>query len=278
MILFNLTSKTLCMKNFYLLIFLLSPCFSALAQQGNGPAVTAMGDAGVALSNVWAVKTNQAGTANLKHALIAVAYENKFGIKELSTKTAVFAVPIKTYVVGASFQAYGTDGFNEVKTGLSLARAFGQKLSLGIGLNYHQLAIQNYGDARALTVEVGLAYQITPQLCLASHIANPNQSKFGKETAQKIPTQMKFGASYLFNEQVLLASEFVQGIGGQADFKSGIEYKLVKILALRGGLAVNPFKQYGGFGIDYKGIQCDFAIASHPVLGYSPQIALAYEF
>ena len=62
------------------------------------------------------------------------------------------------------------------------------------------------------------------------------------------------------------------------DFSTGIEYNLMRWVSLRGGVSINPFKQYTGIGITYNKIQLDIAVTSHPTLGFSPQIALTYEF
>lgn len=266
------------MKIFYPLFFSLIISISVKAQQNYGPKITGLGTAGVALQDVWAASKNQAGIAALKRPTVAAGYENRFGVKELSTKSAVFALPIKNYAVGASFQSYGVDAYNEVKTGLSLAKSFGPKLLIGVGLNYHQLNITSYGNANTFSVEVGLQYNVLPKLWLATHIANPNQSKYSDNADQVIPAHIQFGGTYIFSDQLLITSEFEQILNNQVDFKTGIEYKVVKFVALRGGISVNPFKQYAGFGVNYQKVNIDFAVASHPVLGYSPQIALGYEF
>lgn len=266
------------MKNFYLFFICLILHIGLRAQENYGPKITALGTAGVALQDVWSAKKNQAGIAALQNPTISAGYENRFGVKELSTQSAVFALPIKNYTIGAAFQSYGVDSYNEIKTGLSLAKAFGPKLLIGIGLNYHQLNISNYGDANTISVEVGLQYNLFPKLWIASHIANPNQSKYGENTDQIIPAHIQFGGTYIFSDQLLITSEFEKVLDSQADFKTGIEYKVVKFVALRGGISVNPFKQYAGFGVNYQKVNIDFAVASHPVLGYSPQISLGYEF
>ncbi|HET8829339.1 MAG TPA: hypothetical protein VFM79_08345 [Pelobium sp.] len=266
------------MKKFYLSLI----CFLSLnvlkAQESYGPKITGLGTAGVAIQDVWSAKKNQAGIAALKNPTVSAGYENRFGVKELSTKSAVFALPLKSYSIGAAFQTYGVDSYNEVKTGLSLAKSFGPKLLIGVGLNYHQLDITNYGNAKTISIEVGLQYQIFPKLWLASHIANPNQSKYNDGTDQVIPAHIQFGGTYIFSDQLLITSEFEKVLDSQADFKTGIEYKVVEFVALRGGISVNPFKQYAGFGVNYRKVNIDFAVASHPVLGYSPQISLGYEF
>lgn len=266
------------MKRIYLLLTGLLLQVGLNAQENYGPRITALGTSGVALQDVWSAKANQAGMATLQSISLSADYESRFGIKELSAKSLVFALPLKSFVLGAAFQSYGIDEYNEIKSGFSLAKAFGPKLFIAIGLNYHQLRIFNYGSAKTFTVDVGLQYHVFPKLWLASHIANPNQSKFGDNTDQIIPTHIQFGGTYLFSEQLLITSEVEQVVDRQLDFKAGLEYKLVKFVALRGGVSVNPFKQYAGFGVNYQNVSIDFAIASHPVLGYSPQISLGYEF
>lgn len=268
----------LCMKNFYVLIVCLILHLGLKAQENYGPKITALGTAGVALQDVWSASKNQAGIAALKHPTISAGYENRFGVKELSTKSAVFALPIKNYSIGATFQSYGVDAYKEIKTGISLAKAFGPKLLIGVSLNYHQLNITNYGNANTLTLEVGVQYNVLPKFWIASHIANPNQSKYGNNTDEIIPAHIQFGGTYIFSEQLLITSEIEKILDSEADFKTGIEYKVVKFVALRGGISVNPFKQYAGFGVNYQKVNIDFAVASHPVLGYSPQISLGYEF
>jgi hypothetical protein len=266
------------MRKLYLLIsFILFTSF-LLAQDNKGPRITALGNAGVALQDVWSVKNNQAGIADIKKPILAAGYENRFGVKELSTQAAVFSMPIKNYAIGAAFNSYGVSDYREIKTGVTLAKSFGPKLFLAIGLNFHQLKITNYGNANAFSVDVGVQYKVLPKLWLGSHISNPNQTKYGENTDQIIPTHIQFGANYIFSGQLLITTEIEKILDAQADFKAGIEYKLIKFIALRGGISVNPFKQFAGFGINYQRVNIDFAVASHPVLGYSPQVALGYEF
>ena len=237
-----------------------------------------MGNAGVALQDVWAAQKNQAGLANLNNATIAIGYENRFSVKELGTQSAVFAIPLKKITLGAAFQSYGVDAFKEIKTGISLAKSFGPKLLVAVNLNYHQLKIENYGSSKSFSVDVGLQYEAFSHLWLGTHVSNPNQSKYGLNNEQIIPAHIQFGASYIFSNQLIISSEVEKTLDAQADFKAGLEYKVVKLVALRGGISVNPFKQFAGFGIHYEKLNIDFAVASHPVLGYSPQIAIGYEF
>jgi hypothetical protein len=260
---------------FFLSLFLSLPTF---CQLNYGPKITSLGNAGVALQDIWSAQSNQAGLAGLERLQISVAYENKFGVKDLSTKSAVFALPFKNYVIAASFTSYGVESFAETKTGLSLAKNFGNKLYLAVNANYHQIKITNYGNANSFSVEAGIQYKVMSNLWLASHIANPNQSKFNENNDQIIPAHIQFGANYRLSKQLMICGEIEKIVDGDVDFKTGIEYKIIDFLSLRGGISVNTFKQYAGFGLIYQKIEFDFAVSSHPVLGYSPQISLGYEF
>ncbi len=266
------------MKKFNFSIILFSLSFFCSAQSNHGSRITAMGDAGLALQDVWSTQKNQAGIAALKNPMIAVGYESRFNIKELSVQSAVVAIPLKKISLGASFQSYGVDAYREIKTGLSLAKAFGPKLLIALSVNHHQLKINNYGNAHSFSVEAGLQYELSPHLWLATHVANPNQSNYGDQQDQTIPAHIQFGGSYVFSDQLLICAEIEKVLDAQIDFKTGLEYKIIDLLALRGGVSANPFKQYAGFGLRYGNLDLDFAIASHPVLGLSPQISLGYEF
>lgn len=266
------------MNKFYLFIIIFLCSLTLKSQVNIGPRLTAMGNAGVAMQDVWSVKKNQAGIAKLKSAQFSVGYENKFNVKELNTQSAVFVLPIKNYAIGANFQSYGVNAYRENKSGVSLARSFGPQLLAAVNLNYHQLKIDNYGSTQSFSVEVGLQYEAFKNLWLGTHIANPNQSKYGNNSEQIIPAHLQFGVVYKFSEQLMMATEVEKVLDSQVDFKTGLEYNVVKFVALRVGVAVNPFKQFAGFGINYKKFQLDFAVASHPVLDLSPQLSVGYEF
>lgn len=262
--------------SFFVLILIGFPSFS---QEIFGPRATAMGNASVALTGVWANNANAAGIAAVVTPTFAVGYENKFTIKDLSSKTVVGVAPLKNhYKLGASFQSYGNPTYSINKSGLSLAKAFGKNLYTAITLNYHQINIENYGNSRSFSVEAGMQLEALPNFWIGAHVANPNQSKFADNSEQLIPAHLKFGVAFVMSNKLLISTEFEKVLDAQMDFKVGLEYKIVEFLALRGGISANTFKQYGGFGLNYQKFNLDFSVSSHPILGYSPQIAIGYAF
>jgi hypothetical protein len=60
--------------------------------------------------------------------------------------------------------------------------------------------------------------------------------------------------------------------------KMGLEYRIVKQVYVRGGVASGPFTYFFGFGLSFDKLKIDFSSSIHQVLGYSPQISVVYSF
>jgi hypothetical protein len=262
----------------YIIGIILLFSFQAQAQLNPGPRFSSMALTGVSLQDVWSLQQNQAGIANIKHAAFAIAYEKTFAGQELSTQSALLVYPLKSGVLGISIQKYGFSEYNLQQAGLTYARNFGPNLSASLNLNYHQLEISGYSSAQTYSAEAGIQYQLSEKLRFGAHLSNPGKSGFGKDINAVIPVQIQFGSSYKPTSKVIIAGTLEQILNSGLDVKLGMEYLLLEWFALRGGISASPFKQYGGFGLNYQKFKFDAAASSHPVLGYSPQIALSYEF
>lgn len=93
-----------------------------------------MGNASVAISDLWSAFNNQAGLAWLETSHAGVYYENRFLMKELGYKELV-AYPLKSGTIGLSFNHFGYSAYNESKIGLAFAKAFGKYLAFGLQLD-----------------------------------------------------------------------------------------------------------------------------------------------
>lgn len=243
-----------------------------------GPRLTAIGNTGVAINDVWTLQSNQAGTTSLKKPTASVSYRNSYLNPELSTQSAVIVYPAGRNVMGLSLQNYGFSAYSEQKIGVSYAKRFGNSIAASLNFNLHQVKVAQYGSARAYSVEAGLQYHVDENLLIGTHISNPNRSAFDRDVNAFIPVSLEFGASYKFTDKVLLNSGIVKTLNSVTDFRCGLEYSVINWLAFRGGLAANPFRQFAGFGYQLNDLKIDAAASSHPNLGFSPQIALSYEF
>jgi hypothetical protein len=263
------------MKYLFFLIFLVHREANA---QNPGPRLTGMGSGGTAITDIWSLQQNPAGIAELKRTMLAIAHEQHYFDPELSTQSAVFVVPYFRNVLGISFERFGFSEFRDQKIGIAYAKRFGDSFSMAIGLRYYQLSISRYGSAKALTIEVGFQLKVNNEFTIASHITNPNQSKYNNQQGSTLPVKLSLGGSFRFSDRLIMIADVRKVLKNQADGMTGIEYNIVKWFSLRGGVSMNPFKQYAGFGTNFNNMKLDVSVSSHPVLGYSPQFALGYEF
>lgn len=242
------------------------------------PRSMALGNASVSLADAWSIQNNQAGLAWIKSPLAGIACENKFMIKELSAKAASLIYPLKHQVIGASVSSFGYSAYSENNFKLGAAKAFGNNLSFGIGLNYFQTTIFEYENKKSFVAEAGLQTKPLHNLTIGAHIYNITRTKLTTYNNERIPTFMNVGVNYLFSEKVLLVAETEKNIDKNPIFKIGIEYQPIKTLCLRSGISTNPSINSFGVGIVTKKIKIDIAASYHYVLGLSTQAGIIYEF
>lgn len=268
------------MNRFIILQLMLSSSVSfAGAQNLLGPKMAAMGNNGSAVKDVWSIAANTAGITSISAPTLALNYANYFFDKQLSKQAVALILPIQNNYLGLGLQRYGITEYSELKAGFAFAKKFGDQLSIGIKVNYHQLKISNYGKTTGFSVDVGTMYSLNQALVLGLYFNNPSQQKYSNTTiAIDIPTTFNLGAAYLVSNKVLLAATISKSIHTAIDVALGIDYQLIPLTSIRGGLSMKPFKQYVGIGLNFKNINIDAAIESDPYLGYSPQISLAYAF
>ena len=246
--------------------------------QTPGPRLMAMGSGGLAVSDIWSVHQNPAGITVFKRPMLSVAYEQHFLDTEVSTQSAVLVFPILRNAFGLSFQRYGLNEYTEQIAGFCYAKSFGDSFSLAIGLRYYQLSIPQYGSAKAFAFDVGAKLKVTNKFSIGSHVSNPSRSLYNNFSSAALPVKLSLGSSFQLTDKILVVADIRKYLEFPLDGIVGMEYNIIKWMSLRGGLSVNPFKQYTGLGIKHNKIQIDFSVASHLSLGYSPQISLGYEF
>lgn len=251
---------------FFFLLATLS--LSAVAQ--TGARLTSMAHSAVALQDVWSIKHNQAGLCGIEKPIFALGATPNFG-DELYTQSFAAILPYRDMVFGLGIQRYGITEYNENTVGFTFARRF-ENIFIALHSNYHQLYIRNYSLIQNFSVEAGIQYRINQNWLLGFHIANLG----GYMHSNAMPVRTQIGTSYLFSENLLLAVT-IDKTTQATNIRTGLEYNLNEWISLRGGLSTYPLKQFIGAGIRYNQFKLDIATDSHPVLGYTPQLAISYE-
>jgi hypothetical protein len=257
---------------------------ATIATAGNenypiGARSAGMGNASVSQSDVWSAHHNQAGLGFVRDFSGGVYYENRFLLKALSIKGGVAALPVKGGTFGLCISNFGYSLYNENKYSVSFAKAFGDKFSMGIAMDYLTTKIADgYGSKGVLAAEAGILARPIKNLTIGFHVFNPTRSKLSAYNDERLPTIIRFGGDYNFSDKVTVAIETEKDIAKKAIFKAGIEYKAVKEFYLRVGIGTNPTLTSVGFGLNLKNLQLDFSANYHQTLGITPQMGLTYTF
>lgn len=264
-----------------ILLFLLLPFISASQNYASlaGGRSAAMAHSSVALSDGWSGHHNQAGLAFLEKPILALSYENRFFLQDLSLANAGFALPTKLGTIGLSFTYFGFELYNESKVGLNYSRKFGDNFSIGLQLNHHSYYVEE-GEKRPsfLTVEAGVMAKPLEKLSIGLHVFNLTNSYKHKNTDQLLGPAVRLGALYSFNEETALTGEVSKSVNSEERYALGVEYFIIDQLVFRTGIALQPYSNTFGLGLDLGPFTSDFSYQYARSLGSNAAISLQYEF
>jgi hypothetical protein len=236
-----------------------------------------MAGAYTSISDGWSSFHNQAGLNAVKSLDAGVYYENRFGLNTLSDKGLFIATRLGKGVIACNYHSFGYSQYASSKGGIAYALGLGEKLDVGVQLNYYTILLgENYGRAVAVSAEGGFIYRLNSKLTLAGHVSNPNRAKLSEYLDERIPGVVRMGAGYALSKQVLLVGEVYKDTQTDASIRAGLEYRISDAIALRGGFASAPRQFTFGFGWKLNEWMLDMAAAYHPVLGFNPHISFAY--
>ncbi len=244
-----------------------------------GSRSAGMAHASVALYDIWSVYHNQAGLAWMEKPGVGIFHENRFLLPALSSRGAALVYPMQKGTFGLSIASFGFNLYKENKAGLAYGLKLDKKLSAGIQLNYHSMALpENYGKTTAFSIEVGFQARLTDAFTLGIHTYNPNRARLTDLNNERLPSVLRLGINHRFSDKVMVGTEVEKDVDFRPVFKVGVEYHITEILYLRGGISTNPVLVAFGFGLSMKQFRFDGANVFHQTLGNTPQVSLHYAF
>jgi hypothetical protein len=266
----------------YLLTLLLLSSFSLDTFAGGDPfpigaRSLGMGNAVVAIRHQWSIFNNVGGMAGVDKLSVMASFSSQYQVSGLQVLAIGAVMPTKLGNFGMAIQRFGDELYHGHLVGLAYSHQINQ-VSVGLKINYVQIAISDLGSRSTLALELGGVAQLLPELSFGAYIYNFNQAKLADYQDERLPTLMKAGLSYKPTKQLILNAEVEKDIDYQTLFKAGVEYEIVKKLFLRTGITSLPFTHHFGVGVLAKNLMFDYALTSHPELGFSHHLSLAYQF
>lgn len=242
-----------------------------------GARSQAMGNAAVMLDGTWSIFQNQAGLASVDRISAGAFYMSRYNLDELSTGGLGVALPAAGGTFGLAYVSYGYTAYREQRVGLSYARQLGEKLDVGVQLDYIGVSLGGqYGSTAAFTFEGGAIYRASEEITLAVHVFNPTRVKLAEFNDERLPAVLRFGGMYRFSDRVALTGEIRKHIEYDPSVAVGLEYEVVTDLYVRGGVAGAPSRFSFGAGYRFKAFQIDVSAAVVETIGYTPQVSLTY--
>ncbi|HEV7351441.1 hypothetical protein [Telluribacter sp.] len=240
-----------------------------------------LANAVVAQSDRYSVVNNIAGLAGVREASLFSSYHTYYGFDGLGTVAFGAVIPVNdAFTTGLSVQRFGDKLYNQLAFGLGAGHRI-NRISLGLKVSYVQVAVSAPSLAlsrKAFLVEMGGIVQLTSKVNFGAHMYNVVQGGFAGESEERLPTVLRAGLNYKPLAGLNLSGELVKDTAQPTSFRAGIEYQPLPSLFLRTGIATHPQTNHFGVGFVGESFQVDYAVHTHPQLGWSHHFTVAYSF
>ena len=268
------------MKTFILIAINVICVHCAQAQPASSPFSLRYAGIGTYSQNfidVFSFVNNQAALSHITEATAGVLSEVPFMLKELKRYEAVIALPLKQGTAGITAGYAGYKNYSQSQLGVAYSRTLGQKADLGVEINYHVISIQGYGNAAAITFQVGSHFHLTEKLIVGSHVYNPVGGRFGKSSHEKIPSVYTIGLGYEASDKLFTSAAITKQEDKSIDVNVGLHYAFVKQFFARTGISSLSGNWFFGVGLIWENFRTDVAATWHPQLGFTPAFMIIFK-
>jgi hypothetical protein len=262
-----------------ILSFLLLPVKIYFAQENPGAKQISLSHSDVALTaDPFSIFNNPAGLSEVKSNLVGFYYSpSPFGLSELANGFGAFSKNTNLGVFSLGFMKYGFELYKETKIALGYANNFAEEFLYGLVINYKNISIKNYGSKGFVFFNAGGIAKLSNEINIGFSLENFSRTTVNDE-ANQIPVVFWFGMSFKIISDLTLFAAVQKEINFDPSLRFGAEYSLIDFLQIRFGTSREPDTFSGGVGITYLPFQFDYAVSSHPDLGFSHQFGLSASF
>ena len=229
--------------------------------------------------NIWSVFNNQAGLGYINNINVGLSYENRFLLKELSTQKIALSYPFSFATAALSFASFGFENYNENSVGIGFGKKFGKYLSAGLQVNYLWRHIaENYVNRGKLLFEFGLLAEPEEGIIIGMHVFNPFFTALSENEKKNTSVTYSLGVGIRKLKNLFMVLEISGDIKHRLCFILRLDYKLADRVFLLTGIQTDPVTNFFAARFKMKKLSFDIGFCTHPVLGLSPKICLAWNF
>ena len=239
-----------------------------------GAGEAGMGYACVMKSSFWSSFHNQANLA-FSNLSAGFNYENRFGIKELGTRSAGVSIPYGKASIGAVYSYFGYPDFKRHSAGLACGLKLSDKIAAGAQVDYYsERTFGEYSNHEAVTFEAGLLLMPDENIRVGIHLFNPVPNSLRKSF---LPSRLRVGAGMNLGAALFAGAEAEMSTGGSMIVRMGFEYETMKKLWIRGGFSTDNTAFSFGLGYLMNFVRMDLGFVTHEKLGVTSSASLIFE-
>ncbi|TAH27531.1 MAG: hypothetical protein EAZ07_01250 [Cytophagales bacterium] len=241
-----------------------------------GAKSMAMAGASVANQDEYAFSNNPAGAASCKILNISFLVQNKFMVSNMNSLALLTVFPVhKNISLGVNFHKFGDLYYSEQRIGIGLASNI-KNVSLGTQFHVLQVRMDEVSTQWTWIGEFGGIASISEKIKWGAHVWNLNNASLATKRKSELPVLLRTGVSYQPIQKVQVNIEISKQIDYNPSLNVGLEYMIIRWMALRTGVNTALSKICIGFGVVQKKWKLDYAINSSSRLGYSHQFSLTW--
>jgi hypothetical protein len=261
-----------------------SVLFFILSLQASGDGLyhlsTGAGEAGMGYicimrSGFWTSFQNQATLAKNNSFSTGFNYQNRFGIKELGTRSAALIIPAGKASAGAIYSHFGYADFKRDMAGLACGIKLSQEISAGVQIDYFsERSLGEYNNHQSVTFETGILITPSEKTMFGFHLFNPVPGSIRKSF---MPTILRIGAGTELSDALFAGIEAEMSTLKKLSLRAGFEYEASRNFWLRGGYCTEFTSFSFGLGYLTKIARMDFGFNTHERLGISSSVSIIFK-
>jgi hypothetical protein len=240
-----------------------------------GAGEAGMGYSCLVKNSFWSSFRNQALLAFNNSYSFGFNYENRFGIKELGTRTAGILIPAAKASIGAVYSNFGYPDFKRDMAGLACGLKLSEKIAAGLQVDYFsERTSGEYDNNQCITFETGLVASLSENIRIGFHLFNPVPNSIRKVHQ---PASLTIGAGMNLSRILFAGVEAEMVTGSNLNLRTGFEYEAAKNLWLRAGFSTRNNSFSFGTGYQFGIVKMDLGFVTHETLGVTSSASLIFK-
>lgn len=239
-----------------------------------GAGEAGMNYASITSTSFWSAFHNQASLAFNSRVAAGFNYENRFGIRELSTKSGAVIIPAGKASIAGVYSYFGYPDFRRHSAGLACGLKLTDKIAAGAQVDYFsEMTYGEYEDHQAVSFELGMILSPSENVKVGVHLFNPLPESF---TGSLLPSGIRAGAGVSLSTYLFAAAEAEMTTTSSLLVRTGFEYEAFKKVLIRGGFCTDNTSFSFGLGYRLDFVQLDLAFVTHDRLGVTSSASMIF--